>query len=352
MRVMQIMAGGPHGGAEAFFERLAVALHKKGIEQRLIIRRDAERAGRLRAAGLDPLELRFGPWWDVRTGAALARELHRFAPQVALTWMSRASAALPPRDSTRDKVVRIGRLGGYYDLKYYSHCDHLIGNTRDIVAYLQKSGWPSERAHYVPNFVDAAPAPPADRRDLPEGAALALALGRFHRNKAFDVLLAAVAKAPSVHLWLAGEGDLRATLEADVRRLGIGDRVRFLGWRSDVGALMAASDMEVCSSRHEPLGNVVIEAWAQRRPVVATASQGPKALITDGTNGLLTPVDSAGALADAINRVIADEGLRYQLAREGFATYERNFTEAAVVANYRSFFEKVASSPSSRASRR
>jgi glycosyltransferase involved in cell wall biosynthesis len=153
--------------------------------------------------------------------------------------------------------------------------------------------------------------------------------------------LAAIAKAPAVHLWLAGEGDLRARFEAEVRRFGIGDRVRFLGWRSDVGALMAACDMVVCSSRHEPLGNVVIEAWAHRRPIVCAASAGPAQLVTDERSGLLVPIDDSDALAAAISRLAGDPALRDTLATGGNEAYRAEFTEAAVVGRYLELFGKV-----------
>src|SRR5262249_27760205 len=163
----------------------------------------------------------------------------------------------------RGDFVHVARLGGYYNLKYYRDCDHLIGNTRDIVAYLVDHGWPSERAHYLPNLVAAERAPPVPRAslDTPLGVPLALALGRLHPNKGLDTLLTALAMVPDLHFWLAGEGALRAALEGQARSLGLAARVRFLGWRDDPAALLAAADLLVSSSRREPLGNVVIEAW-------------------------------------------------------------------------------------------
>src|SRR5439155_20023591 len=133
-------------------------------------------------------------------------------------------------------------------------CDHLIGNTHDLVTNFIAQGWPASRAHYLPNFVDAEPAPAAARAALatPDEVPLALALGRLHQNKGFDVLLAALVQVPALHLWLAGEGDLRAALERQAAALGIAGRVRFLGWRDDVPALLASADFLVCPSRHEP----------------------------------------------------------------------------------------------------
>lgn len=338
MRVMQIMAGGAHGGAEAFFERLTLALHRDGLAQRAVIRSNRERAHRLSHAGVPVTQLPFGGPPDIYTTWRIGREIAAWSPDVVLTWMSRAASKTP-----KSNAVLCGRLGGYYDLKYYRHCDHLIGNTQDIVTYIRGQGWPSDRAHYLPNFVSGkrtAPLPRAEF-DTPEHAPLLVALGRLHTNKAFDVLIDALVKVPDAYLWIAGSGPEESALKARVAERQLGSRIRFLGWRDDTEAVLGAADIFVCPSRHEPLGNVVIEAFAQGLPVIATASQGPKALIEDGANGLLTPVDDAPALTAAINRVIADASLRYALAREGFATYQTQFTEAAVVANYRAFFEKV-----------
>ncbi len=339
MRLLQAMAGAHHGGAEAFFVRLGLALHRAGQEQLLLIRDDAERAEALRRGGVEPLQLPFRGFLDIATRLGFRRAIARYRPRLVLTWMNRASALCP-----RGDFVHVARLGGYYDLKYYRRCHHLIANTRDIAAYLVGQGWPASRVHYLPNFVAATPAAPLPRSSLatPEDAPLALALGRLHPNKGFDTLLAALAQVPDLHLWLAGEGALRARLEGQARALGIASRVRFLGWREDSAALLAAADLLVCPSRHEPLGNVVIEAWAAGRPVLATASEGPRALIRDDETGLLVPIDDAAALGAALRRLAGDAALRARLAEAGRAAYEADYAEARVVSLYRDFFAEVA----------
>jgi glycosyltransferase involved in cell wall biosynthesis len=343
LRVLQAMAGAAHGGAEAFFVRLVLALHRAGLTQRVVIRRNAERAAVLRGAGIEPLELRFGGTIDVLTPLQLAGEIRAWRPDIVLSWMNRATARLPPRFLT-GRYAHVARLGGYYNLSYYRGCDHLIGNTQAIVDYIRNAGWPADRVQYLPNFVDATPQRPIDRAafDTPRGPALALALGRLHRNKGFDVALAALAQVPDVHLWIAGEGELGAALKAQARDLGLLTRVRFLGWRDDVAALLATADMLLCPSRHEPLGNVVIEAWAHRCPVIAAASDGPRGLIAPDRDGLLVPVDDAAALAAAIRRVAADRELAAALAAAGRASYESRFTETAVVRDYLDFFARIA----------
>lgn len=343
LRILQAMAGAAHGGAELFFERLVKALHRAGVQQHVLIRQNAERADKLREAGLRPVELAFGGRLDLFTRRAFAREISRFKPAVVLTWMNRATRFCPPKSKATGDFVHVGRLGGYYDLKYYAQCDHLICNTRDLVDYVVREGWPAERVHFLPNFVDERTAPPVSRREFytPESTPLLFALGRLHENKGFDTLLKALSRVSDVYLWIAGDGPLREDLEQLAHDLGVKPRVRFLGWRDDAPALHAAADLFVCPSRHEPLGNVVIEAWAQSKPVLATASQGPGALIEDGVTGRLVPVDEPVALAEAIRTLVRDKPLMAQMAENGRKAYEAAFTEEKVVAQYRAFFETV-----------
>ncbi len=346
MRLLQAMAGAEHGGAEAFFVRLAIALQGAGIEQKLVLRGYPQRLAALRAEGIEAVTARFGGLFDLATGRRLRSEIAGFRPDIVLTWMNRASAFCPTPARSGHDFVPVGRLGGYYKLKYYRRCRHLIANTRDIESYLVAQGWPAERVHYLPNFVHAErlPAEPRARHDTPDGVPLVLALGRLHVNKAFDTLLRALAELPEAYLWLAGEGPERARLEALARELGVAARLRFLGWQEDTAALFAAADAFVCPSRHEPLGNVVIEAWAQGRPLVAAAAEGPRALIEEGESGLLVPVDEPQALAAALRRVLSDSELASRLGEGGHAAYQADFSEEVVVARYLEFFARLGKS--------
>ena len=343
VRVLQAMAGAEVGGAEAFFMRLCTALAASDVEQRAVIRRHPVRAGGLRRSGVPTREVAFGGGLDFFTRRHFADEIASFKPDVVLTWMNRATRFCP-RPTRRRRFVHAARLGGYYNLKYYRRCHHLIANTNGIADYLRAQGWPGERVHHLPNFVSAKPAPAALRSDThtPDDAPLLLAIGRLHRNKAFDVLLAALSELPDSTLWLAGSGPEEAALKACAAACGVEKRVRFLGWRDDVAALFAAADVFVCPSRHEPLGNVVVEAWAHGVPVVATASAGPRELIEDETSGLLVPIDDAAALAAGVRRVLGDDDLRGQLIAAGTAAFDAGFTEAAVVERYRAFFDAIA----------
>lgn len=341
MRLLHAIAGGEVGGAEEFFVRLAIALHRAGVEQLVLMRPNDSRGARLREAGVMTDHLPYGGILDRRTVPGLAGAVDGFRPDIVLSWMSRATAmATRAVARARHRPVCAARLGGYYNLKYYAGCDHLIGNTPDIVRYLVDSGWDEAHAHFVPNFVDAGSAPPFSRNELgvPDSGPLLLAAGRLHTNKAFDVLVDALARLDGVHLLLAGEGEEADALTGRAKALGIADRVHMLGWRGDVARLMATADVLVCPSRVEPLGNVVIEAWARNIPVVAAASAGPAWLVRDGEDGVLVPVDDPDALANALQRVQEDRDFAARLAAAGRRRFEAEFTEDAVVALYLDLF--------------
>jgi glycosyltransferase involved in cell wall biosynthesis len=336
MKIAQLMAGARVGGAEGFFERLTIALHGAGDEVLPVIRQDPARAARLAVHGLAPVQLAFGGVFDLMTAPRLRHRLRQFRPQVTLAWMNRAARFAP-----RGPWALVGRLGGYYDLKYYRRCDHLVGNTRDIVRWIVAQGWPAERVHHLPNFVDDMGSVLPAELPVPEGTPRLLALGRLHRNKGFDTLIRALPGIPGAALLIAGEGPEGAALAALAAEMGVADRTHFLGWRQDAAALLAACDVFVCSSRHEPLGNMVLEAWSASKPVVAVAAQGPMELITEGQTGLLVPQEAPEALGRAILSLLADPARRAVLGAAGRAAWAADHAEGPVLAQWRGFLQQV-----------
>jgi glycosyltransferase involved in cell wall biosynthesis len=338
MRVLQVMGGARHGGAETFFVDLVTALHGAGIAQLAVICRNPNRAEILRSRGVDVVELDFGRWFDFVTKPALGRAISDYRPQIVQTWMRRATEACPSGE-----FIHVGWLGGYYKPEVFRTCDHVLGVTPDIVRHLRGANWPAERSHWLPTFAVFEPAAPLRRADYdtPDNVPLLLALGRLHVKKGFDILLKAMCAVPQTWLWLAGEGEMRAELEQLAIRLGIADRVRFLGWRYDREALFATADVCVFPSRYEPFGTITIEAWANKTPLVAAASAGPAAVIRDGEDGLLVPVDDPEALSMAINRVLNDRTLAQSLVDHGWQRYVAEYTRESCVEKYRRFYAGI-----------
>jgi glycosyltransferase involved in cell wall biosynthesis len=333
------MAGAPAGGAELFFERLCAAQHHAGDEILPVIRTDRARAARLASAGLTPRSLAFGGPLDLLTAPRLKRALARFRPAIAIAWMNRAARFAP-----RGDYVLAGRLGGFYDLSYYRRCTDLIANTRSLAAWIEREGWPASRVHHLPNFVpDLAGAVPAVL-PVPQATPTLLALGRLHPNKGFDVLIRAIARVPAAHLVIAGEGPERTALETLARREHVAGRVHLIGWRTDTAALLAASTLFVCPSRHEPLGNVVLEAFSARRAVVAASVSGPAELIEHGRNGVLVPPEDPAALAGAISALLEDRAGTDRLASAARLDYEDHHAAPRVVAAWREGLARIVAS--------
>jgi glycosyltransferase involved in cell wall biosynthesis len=336
MKLAQLMAGAEAGGAELFFERLCAGLARSGDEVLPVIRRNAARAARLRASGLAPVEMGFGGVFDVWTRPLMARRLRRFAPRVAVAWMGRAA-----RHAPRGPWILVGRLGGYYDLRRFARCEHLVGNTQGVVDWIVRQGVPPARVHKLPNFVaDQAGGVPASL-GMPSGAPVVLGMGRLHRNKGFDVLIAAISRLPGVHAAIAGDGPERVALERLAQHAGVAERVHFLGWRSDTASLLAACDVLACPSRSEPLGNVILEAFSARRPVVAAMAEGPRELISSGRTGVLVAQESAIALAAGIEGVLQNPQAAAAMVRAGRDCYEQAYSEGAVVQRWREFLGSV-----------
>lgn len=339
LKLAQVMAGAPQGGAENHYVRLILALHQDtDIEQLPILRTHAERQATLTHAGLSPITMRFGGPIDLGTQIRLRRTLQDFGPDVVLTWMSRAAHKCPA-----GPWKLAARLGGYYNLKYYRRIEYFIGISGGICRYLAQNAIPGDKIWHIPNFADETPAPPTPRaaHDTPGDVPLLLAAGRLHRSKGFDVLLDAIAGLPDVWLWIAGEGPERTALERQIERLALGTRVRLLGWQPRIMPHLAAADLFVCSSRHEPLGSIVLEAWAHRRALVACAAQGPRELIQHGLNGLLCPTDDPEALRHAIGLALDDKDLREHLVEHGQSTYTREYSRVRHIERYREFFQAV-----------
>jgi glycosyltransferase involved in cell wall biosynthesis len=335
---LHLLGSAGDGGAETYFVELVEALHAAGLPTAAALRGHPERERRLEAAGVPFETLGFGGPLDFSTRRRAAAWAGKTGARVLVAWMNRAA-----RHSPAGPWARIGRLGGYYDLKYYRGFDLLVGNTEDIREWIVAQGWPAERALHIPNFAEAGPAGAVSRAslDTPEGVPLLLGMGRLHASKAHDVSLKALAQLPEAWLWIAGAGPIEAELKALAAELGVADRVRFLGWRSDASALYRAADLCVFPSRYEPLGNTVIQAWAHGLPVVAAESKGPAALIHDGVDGRLTPIDDVEAFTEAVRSLIADPASRRSLAEAGLARVSADFSKAAVVERWRALFEQA-----------
>ncbi|MDX2276145.1 MAG: glycosyltransferase [Hyphomonadaceae bacterium] len=340
MRILHLIAGAKEGGAEYHMLENVLALAEAGVEQHVITRSHSDfRLERFSEAGVPYTVATFDKLLREPTKQVIRATVDSFKPDVLHHWMGRAGTYAPKRTRERN----LGWYGGYYKLDRFKNCAWHAAVTSDIARSIIAQGAPADHVATLNNYTSVDPAPPVSRAEFstPQDAPLLLALARLHWKKGLDTLLEALADLPGVYLWVAGEGPLENDLKAQAAKLGVTDRVRWLGWRTDRGALLAACDVVAFPSRYEPFGQVTIEAWAANKPLVTADAAGPAATVTNDVDALLVPKDNPKALRDALRRVIEDADLAKRLVENGARTYQANFTKTAFVRASMALYEKI-----------
>jgi glycosyltransferase involved in cell wall biosynthesis len=169
---------------------------------------------------------------------------------------------------------------------------------------------------------------------IPEDRVVVTAVSRLVRHKGYPELLAAMRDVPA-ELWVVGErlaSDHGEDMEPYFAAAGLGDRLRRLGYREDVPAILAASDIFVLPSHFEGMPMSVIEAMLCGLPVVATDIRGPREQVVEGETGFLVPPAQATPLAAALRLLAHDASLRHRFGSASLARALKMFREDDVVA--------------------
>jgi len=340
IKILHIIAGARHGGAETFCLDAICALDDAGVKQHVICRPHKYYLEVLTSRNILFDTMSFNRLDKIWTGPNLIRKrIESFHPDVVHAWMGRAASFVP--ENTRVPVL--GWFGGYYDLKRYRSSDFYMGVTKDIVRHIIEKTKAPERSFVVHTFGTLENAPPMDRKtlDTPQDVPVVLLLSRMHVKKGVDTLLQAATKIPEAYFWLAGDGPDLDKYKQMSSQLGLEPRVRFLGWRDDRAALLKSADICVLPSRYEPFGTVMAEAWHAGVPLVAAEAAGPRAYVEDGENGLLCEIDASDELAQKISLVINDESLRQKLIKNGHKTCSSLFSRDATVKDLLSAYNAI-----------
>ena len=347
MNSIHIIGSKASGGAERFYARLVNSLSEQS--RVLAVNPPGSAVSKLIEPEISQLHPPMLNNQDFLSRFIIRRTALKNRPAIVQTYMGRATHLTHvPRGKG---LVHVARLGGYYNLKAYRHAHHLIGNTQGICDYLIQQGVPAETVHYIGNFVEPIAPPPAkelaalrESLKIPADAFVITCAARFHENKGLPDLLNAFSKLwkkhPAARLILVGDGPLSSEIRAQIQTLELENAVILPGW-CDPSPYYHLADVLTCPSRHEPLGNTILEAWACGKPLVATQTQGATELITHGENGLITPLKNAAALADAFEQLMNDPALRAALAEAGAKTVQRRFSKAVITGQYLELYERL-----------
>ncbi|MBI4169317.1 MAG: glycosyltransferase [Acidobacteria bacterium] len=235
----------------------------------------------------------------------------------------------------------------------YEAADAVIVVSAGLVEFLREAEHlPTRKMVVIVNGVDgriAGAAPPRDearrRLGLPPFDPLVGTVGRLAPQKGQIDLLRALpailAAFPSAGVVLAGEGPSRGDLESEARRLGIADRVVFLGHRRDVPVVLAALDLFALPSLWEGLPQALLEAMALSLPVVAARATGVADVVSDGETGLLVPARHPAALAGAAISLLRDPVLARRLGASGRRAVLEKHSLAAMASQIDRLYRRV-----------
>jgi L-malate glycosyltransferase len=165
-----------------------------------------------------------------------------------------------------------------------------------------------------------------------------------HKGQKFLVDAAAIVvhERPETRFLILGEGELRASLEQQIKHLHLSQHVVLAGFRADVLAVLKGLDVFVMSSVTEGLGTSLLDAMAAARPIVATRTGGIPEVVVDGETGLLAPPRDGRALAGAILQMLNDAPGRQRVAEAGFARVRERFSVERMVAQTLDVYASVA----------
>jgi glycosyltransferase involved in cell wall biosynthesis len=180
---------------------------------------------------------------------------------------------------------------------------------------------------------------------LPDDALIIASAGRLSPEKNYTTMIEVArqvcAKHQQAHFIIFGEGFLRLDLEQKIEMAGLQGRFLLPGFRKDLQSLLPEIDIFMLPSLTEGLPNVALEAFANKKPIVATAVGGTPEVVQHGLSGFLTAPEDVAGMVDSIQQLIADPGLRAQMGMAGYQYVAENFDFAAQTAVYEKLYETV-----------
>jgi glycosyltransferase involved in cell wall biosynthesis len=341
LRVLHVDTAASWRGGQNQVLLTAAGMAARGHATLVACRAGSPLEARARAEGLAVLPLPFrGDLWPPGL-LGLARALRRERPSALLLHDPHAVSAglVAARLATRPRLVAVRRvdfpLRGGFSRRKYAACDRVIVVSRAIGSVVESGGLDADRIRLVYEAVRDRPPVSGGREalaalgvppDVPVIGNVAALTGHKDHATLIEAMARLRALVPDARLVIAGEGELRPTLEALARVRGLHDRVLFAGFRDDLDRLLPAFSAFCLSSHLEGLGTSLLDAMAFGLPVVATAAGGIPEAVEDGTTGCLVPPGDPGALAEALAALLRDETRRRALGAAGRRRFEERFT--------------------------
>lgn len=340
MKVLMVLHSHDSGGAERHALQLMGGLRERGHEPVFAGPMDGWLGDQVKAAGLPHHHIPLHGLIDLPSLWSLAALARREKADLIHGHLTRGAyyAGLGGRLAG---VANVATAHSTNAGKHFGRADRIIAVAGAVETFLIDRGYEAERIQVVHNGIpDVAALPHTGREQMRGELGLGdepclLMAARFIHAKGHDTLLKALAslRERPWTLLLAGDkgSELGQRMEALAGELGLTGRVRFLGLREDVPALLGAADILVAPSRREALSLALLEASAFSLPIVATWVGGTGEVVKEGDNGFLVPPDDPAGLATALAPLLEDPALRRDCGARARARFEDGFTLEAML---------------------
>jgi glycosyltransferase involved in cell wall biosynthesis len=356
------------GGAERCLTRLAIGLDRRRFAPVVYCLGRKPQAPQdvllqdLMAAGIETHFLRVWPRWRVLAAAFwLGRALRRQRPVVVQTFLHRANVAgaLASRLARVPHVVagiRVADLRSRLRLAVERvatrNVDRYVCVSRSVAAFCRgPARLPPEKLMIIPNGVDLgrfeqiAPVR-LTLLNVAAGRRALAVVARLDQQKNIDWLLAQAGELlkalPRHDLLIVGEGPQRRKLERKTQELGLAERVHFIGWRPDVPQILAASDLLILPSSWEGMPNVLLEAMAAARPVVASDVEGVREVLGSLAPQQILPKQDGKMLRDRVAAILGNPELANRLGQENRLRVQHEYSDRQMIEAYERLYLSLA----------
>lgn len=353
------------GGAERCLTNLATRIDRARFDPLVVSLAPRPAAGKdalvvqLEEAGVSVRFLNRRSAWQFISGVALlSRILRDERPQIVQTFLYHANV-LGAQAARRANVPHVLAGIRVADPRWWrafserwacSAIEKFVCVSDGVAQHCLSRGYPREKLMVIPNGVDisrfagAAPISLA-RLGMPEGRKAIVYIGRLDPQKGLDDLLRTVPRVFDAllehDLVLVGEGPDRTRLANLATQLGVAARVHFTGWRAEVPAILAAAEIAVLPSRWEGMPNVVLEAMAAAKPVVANRVEGVAELLGRSTIDQCVDPGKCREFAERIIQLVQNPQIAADLGRQNQQRVTELFSIEAMVGSYERLYVSI-----------
>ncbi len=241
----------------------------------------------------------------------------------------KAGSPSSPQPRTTHHAPRIIAVAHNYQIRRFAKADGCLAITQHLADHLAAHG--AKNIQRMPNMVRIPHVVPHGHFREPPVIG---SMGRFVQKKRFDLYVQALAilkeRGVKFRAILGGDGEKADSIRALIKNCELENHVTMSGWVRDKAEFFADIDIFALPSQHEPFGLVLIEAMAYGVPVVTTDAEGPREIVHDGVDALLTPRGDAQAMADALEKLIKNEQKARVMAAAAQVMVTRDYSLAAM----------------------